>query len=275
LQSAGTVLSVRALPAVPGTLQVITPTSTTATVLLNGAVVGTFVAPNLQLVDVQSAANYTVDTSQVTSVPVAIHDTPGNSTYDGGASGTSVFLNSGSTDVIQVTGGINTLNFSPTAFGVSFNAQTVQGQFQSLDSSGTHMLSVTGTFQNIVGTNFNDTLTAALPTFSPGMGTVGMGTTIMSGLGQDTVFGTLGTKAAPDCSGSQYIQVVSPTAVSELLSAIGEFGGGPNALGGFASTVLANGGSSSVSVSLLTTASFSGTQNSFTQSLDPNSAQVV
>src|SRR5262249_11263416 len=123
LQSAGTVLSVRALPAVPGTLQVITPTSTTATVLLNGAVVGTFVAPNLQLVDVQSAANYTVDTSQVTSVPVAIHDTPGNSTYDGGASGTSVFLNSGSTDVIQVTGGINTLNFSPTAFGVSFNAQ--------------------------------------------------------------------------------------------------------------------------------------------------------
>src|SRR5262249_703388 len=154
--------------------------------------------------------------------------------------------NSGSTDTISVTGGQNALNFSPTSFGVTFDDSKNQGQLQQLDPSAQHFVSVRGIFQNIVGTGFSDTLTAYLPAFNAITGVVSKGTTILSGLGQDTIFGTLGTTAETDGSGSSYTQVLSPDAVNELVSAINGFGGSPTALGGFGSSVSARGGFTAV-----------------------------
>src|SRR5207248_1643681 len=76
-------------------------------------------------------------------------------------------------------------------------------------------------------------------------------------------------------SGSAYTQVLSSTAVSELLAAIGMFGGSTTALGGFGSSVSANGGFTTVLTNLLTNVTFTGTQNAFSQSLDSGSASVL
>ncbi len=172
-----------------------------------------------------------------------------------------------------MTGGTNVLSFSPTTFGVTFNAGTIQGQLQSLDSSNQHFLGVTGVFQTVVGTSFSDTLTAALPTFNSGV--IGPGTTIFSGLGQDTIYGTLGTKAQTDGSGSSYTQVLSADAVNELKADISMFGGSPDNLGGFESSITANAGLTAINISLLTNVTLNGTQNTFNQFIDANSAQVL
>jgi hypothetical protein len=275
LDNNGTMLTAHAMPAVPGTLTITQGPGAVTYVFIFGVQVGTFNTPNLQIVQVFSAAGYTIDTSQVSSAPVVLHDTPGDNTYIGGSSGTTLLLNSGGHDTVSVTGGVNTLNFSPTSFGVTFDAGQTQGQTQALDSSGKNLLTVTGTFQNVIGTPFADTLTAALPTFDPTTGAVGPGTTIMSGLGQDKVFGTLATTAETDGGGSSYTQLVSTTAAAELQTAIAKLGASPTNLAAFSSSVTADGGSTSVAASLLTAVTLAGTQNTYTQSLDPNSAKVL
>jgi hypothetical protein len=276
LDAAGATLTARAMPAVPGTLTVAQPLgSGTTNVSLNGVQVGTFNTPALQNVQVQSAAFYTVDTSNVTSAPVVLHDVPGDNIYLGGFSNTTLLLNSGGHDTVRVPGGVNTLNFSPTSFGVTFDAGMTQGQNQPLGGSNSNVLTVTGSFQTVVGTAFADTLTAALPTFNSTTGVVGPGTTIHSGLGQDRVFGSLASNVETDGSGSTYSQVITPAAASELQAAIGTLGGSPASLSGFSSSVMVTGGSSTLATSLLTSVTLAGTQNSYAQAFDPNSAQVL
>jgi SdrD B-like domain/RTX calcium-binding nonapeptide repeat (4 copies) len=163
LNSAGTLLTVRALPAVPGSLRVTQDTSNDTNVFLNGVEVGTFNAPGLQKIDVTSAPGYTVDTTGVTTVPLELHVPQGDQTIMGGSNGIVADLNIGSSVSISVTGGENTLNFAPTQFGITFNPNLNQGQMQQLDGSGTHFAAISGTFQNIVGTGKNDTLFAPDP----------------------------------------------------------------------------------------------------------------
>ena len=110
-----------------------------------------------------STAGNTVNTMDVTTVPVNITVPQGDQTIEGGSSGTTANLSIGSTVSISVTGGDNTLNFAPTQFGITFNPNLNQGQMQQLDSSGNHFVAITGTFQNIVGTGKNDTLYAPDP----------------------------------------------------------------------------------------------------------------
>src|SRR5262249_7000427 len=157
----------------------------------------------------------------------------------------------------SVAGGQNTLNFAPTGFGVTYNAG-IQGQSQSLDSTGQHSVTVSGAFQTVDGTNFSDLFTAALPTFNPSTGFIGQGTTIFSGQGQDTIIGTLGTNAQTDGAGSSYTQVLSSTAISDLVAA---FGSSATNLGGFVSTVTANGGSTTINASLLTNVTLNANNN--------------
>src|SRR5262249_38510406 len=157
LTNNNTILQVFTMSAVGGSVAV-AQAGSTFTVTFNGVQVGVFVAPNLQNININSFGGYTVNTTQVMTVPVAIHDQPGDNTYLGGASDTTIFLNSGSTDTISVTGGQNALNFSPTSFGVTFDDSKNQGQLQQLDPSAQHFVSVSGIFQNIVGTGFSDTL---------------------------------------------------------------------------------------------------------------------
>jgi hypothetical protein len=276
LNSSGTVLTARAPPAVPGSLTVTQGSGGAVTnVLLSGVPVGIFNTTGLQSVQVQSAANYTVDTTHVSSAPVVINDTTGNNTYLAGSSGTTLMLESGGHDSVSLAGGVNTLNFSQTTFGVTFNAGQIQGQTQSLDGSGVNLLTVTGSFQAVVGTPFADTLTAALPTFNPTTGAVGPGTTIRSGGGQDQVIGSLGSTVDTDGSNSTYTQVLSTAAVSELQAAIAKLGATPADLAPFASSVNATGGSSTVATSLLTAVTLSGSQNSYTQAFNPGAAQVL
>jgi hypothetical protein len=190
LNSAGTLLTVRALPAVPGTLRVTQDTSSNTNVFLNGAEVGTFNAPGLQKIDVTSAAGYTVDTTGVTMAPLELHVPQGDQTINGGSSGIIADLNIGSSVSISVTGGENTLNFAPTQFGITFDPN-LQGQMQPLDSSGQHLISVSGAFQNVVGTQFSDTLFAPVPVIQ-GLVTLQSfqqsATTLDSGGGNDTLY---------------------------------------------------------------------------------------
>jgi hypothetical protein len=163
LNIAGTLLTVRALPAVPGTLSVTQDNSNNTNVFLNGVEVGTFNAPGLKNIDLTSAAGYTVDTTGVSTVPLELHVPQGDQTITGGSNGTIADLDIGSTVSLSVTGGENTLNFAPTQFGITFNPNLNQGQMQQLDSSGTHFTAISGIFQNIVGTGKNDTLFAPDP----------------------------------------------------------------------------------------------------------------
>jgi hypothetical protein len=277
LINGGTTLTARSLPASGGNLSVAQPSTGTTTVSLNGTLVGTFVAPSLQTIQVTGYGNSTVDTTQVTSVPVALYDQPGNDTYTAGSSGTTLYLDSAgtSTDGISVAGGENTLNFSPTGFGVTFDDSQNQGQTQSLDATGQHILQVTGTFQTIVGTNFNDTLTAYLPAFNPVTASLAQGTTIICGPGQDKVYGTLGTTVTGGGAGSTYTQQVSSQAASDLTTAIQVLGASTSALAAFSSSVQMTSASSQVTGSVLTNVTLSGTSSTYTQVLDPNSVSVL
>jgi hypothetical protein len=267
-------LDVFTTSAVGGTVSVAQPILNTTTVTFDGVLVGTFSTPS-QNIQINSNANFTVATTQVTATPVLIYDQPGNDTYQAGASGTTIFLDAGGTDTISVAGGNNTLDFSRTTFGVTFNAGLNQGQPQQLDTSGLNFVSVTGVFQTIIGTPFNDTFTAALPTFNPATGVITPGTTILSGLGQDTIIGTLGTSAREDGSGSQYVEMLNTGAAAELNQAISVLGGSTSDLAGFQANVAVNGGSSTVDTSLLTNVALGGTQNTVTQALDSNAASVL
>jgi hypothetical protein len=275
----GSILVVRTTLTGSGTLTLFQNPSTSnidvseSTASLASQSAGSFPVASISTIQITSNRGYTVDSSQVNTLPVVDAIQPGDNNLVGGSSGTTVLLNNGSTDTISVTGGINTLNFSPTAFGVTFNAGMVQGQLQPLDPLSQHFLGVTGTFQTIVGTSFSDTLTAALPTFNSGV--IGPGTTIFSGLGQDTIYGTLGTKAQTDGGSSSYTQVLSSAAISELQSAISMFGGSTADLGGFSSSVTMNGDLSNVNISLLTNVTVNGSQNTINQAFDASSAQAL
>src|SRR5262249_51080556 len=125
-------LDVFTTSAVGGTLNLAQPSAGTTTVTFNGVLVGTFTTPS-QTIRINSNANFVVDTTQVTVTPVLIYDQPGNDTYQAGASGTTVFERGGGTDTINFAGGNNTLDFSLTSFGVTFNAGLIQGQLQQLN----------------------------------------------------------------------------------------------------------------------------------------------
>jgi hypothetical protein len=275
LSSDSTTLIVRSMPASGGSLGIAQPATSTTTVTFNGTLVGTFVDSSLQTIQVTGYANSSVDTTQVSSVPVTIYDQPGNDTYTAGASGTTIYLISSGTNTISVTGGQNTLNFSLSTSAITFNAGLDRGESQQLDTTGQDFLAVTGIFQTIVGTNFNDTLTAALPAYNPTTGTLGQGTTILAGTGQSQINGTLGTTARSSGNGSAYTQQLSTQAVSDLTSAIQMLGASTSALTSFASSVQMNGGSSQVTASLLTNVTLGGTGNAYTQSLNTNSVSVL
>jgi hypothetical protein len=275
LTNGGTILTVRSLPASGGSLSVAQPSSGTTTVNLNGILVGTFVASGLQTIQVTSYASTVVDTTQVTSVPVTIYDQPGNVTNTAGSSGTTIYLNSGGTAVVSVTGGMNTLNFSPTSFGVTFDDSQNQGQTQNLDGTGQHILQITGLFQTIVGTNFNDTLTAYLPAFNSSTGALAQGTTIICGPGQDKVYGTLGTTVSGGGAGTTYTQVLSSQATSDLTTAIQKLGASTSALASFATSVQTNAASSQVTGGVLTNVTLGGAGSTYTQVLDANSVSLL
>jgi hypothetical protein len=235
----------------------------------DGQSAGTFVVGGLIKVQVTTFGGFSIDTTGVTTLPVTSIVQGGNNTFAGGSSGTTVALNSQGSDSLSVAGGQNTLNFAPTGFGVTYNAG-IQGQSQPLDS--THSLTVSGAFQTVDGTNFSDLFTAALPTFNPSTGFIGQGITIFSGLGQDTIIGTLGTNAQTDGAGSSYTQVLSSTAISDLVAA---FGSSATNLGGFVSTVTANGGSTTINASLLTNVTLNANNNAFHETVDSNAFQVL
>ena len=162
-QNGQTFLAVGSTPTTNGTIMVTQNTDAgTLSVSSNGNT-SSFSSSGLSQVQVFSTAGNTVNTMDVTTVPVNITVPQGDQTIDGGSSGTTANLSIGSTVSISVTGGDNTLNFAPTQFGITFNPNLNQGQMQQLDSSGNHFVAITGTFQNIVGTGKNDTLYAPDP----------------------------------------------------------------------------------------------------------------
>jgi len=199
-----------------GSLSVTQSQSNSINLTLNGQNAGTFVSSAVQNIQISSYAGSTVDTTQVSSAPVTIMDHPGNNTYHAGSSGTTIFLNNGSTENISVAGGVNTLNFSTNTFGVAFNANLNQGQPQSLDLSGTHFLNVTGTFQNLVGTGFGDTLAAAVPVLPATVTAATLNnyrSTITEPGGTNTLYGTVMTTVTASGAGNNTLYAGLPTGV--------------------------------------------------------------
>src|SRR5262249_4583880 len=103
-----------------------------------------------------------------------------------------------------------------------------QGQLQSLDSSATHFLSIAGSFQNLVGTNFSDTIMAPLPVLPTGVtaGTLNnFRSTIDGGGGSDALYGTLMTTVTASGTGNSTLYAglpggVDPTALQTLFGEI-------------------------------------------------------
>src|SRR5207245_4545771 len=92
-----------------GSLAVAQNSPNTTSVTLRGQSGGSFPGAGLQAIQITSFAGYTVNTAQVSATPVILMDKQGNNAYLAGASGTTAFINSGSTDTISVTGGVNAL----------------------------------------------------------------------------------------------------------------------------------------------------------------------
>src|SRR5262249_26069158 len=149
----------------------------------------------------------------------------------------------------------------------------VHNQAQSLDASNTHFLTIsgTGTFQNIVGTNFNDKLTAAPLSFDPTTQTLTPGTNFNSGFGQDKVFGTLGTTAVMLGSGSQFTESLDTNA----LNVIGQVASNPTLFSQLRSNVQLTGGNSFAQASVLSNLNLSGGGNQFTGFVDAATASKL
>jgi len=235
---------------------------------VNGTTTASFDTETFGSVDVFAAAGNVVDTTGVTSAPVVIDDAPGNLTIHAGSSDTTAKLNIVSTVSISVTGGVNTLNFAPTQYGVNFNAALDQGQMQALDATGSHFLAISGAFQNIVGTNFNDTLYAADPIFN---GLTYAGTNITEGTGQDKIFGTLATTVMAPGSDSQFTQTLDQAD----LNILSQVGANATMLGALRSTVQMTGGKSFAQAGVLTNLTLSGGNNQFVGSIDANTESTL
>jgi hypothetical protein len=261
--------------ATPSSSLTVTQNSSSGFMLsLDNKYTGTFTAPNVVNLQVNPAAGASVDTTGVNALPVVIGDVQGDNAYHTGRGGTTLYLNSGSSDSISMAGGTNTLNLSTNTFGVTFDASLTNGTPQPLDSTGLHMLSVSGQFQTVVGSSFNDKITAAPAMFDPTTGTVGAGTTIITGGGQDTIVGSLGTKATILGSGSSYTQALSSTALSTLAQAV-QFGASAGVLSGFGSSVSAGGGFATISAGILTNVNLSGNSNQFNQTISSSTASLI
>lgn len=262
-------------PAIGGSAVTVTESTVTDyQISVTSPFTGSLEALGVAHIEVHGAAGATVDARTVATAPVTLHDEQGDNTYVLGSSGATVFLDSGSTDSISVTGGRNRLNFSNTTFGVTFDAGINDGTPQMLEDSGEHVLVLTGQFQEVVGTGFGDVLIADEPTFDADTGDVGEGTTIDSGLGADLVIGTLATHATLGGSNSQYTQSLSTTALDTLRQALA-FGASPTVLGAFGATVATAGGFSSVIASVMTTVDLGGAQNLFSQTIDAETAALL
>jgi hypothetical protein len=216
--------------------------------------VGTFTQSTVSNVQITSFAGSTVNTQQVVTAPVTIFDSQGkNNNYLAGSSGTNLFLNNNGTETVNLAGGTNSLNFSNNSFGVNFNANL--STTQSLDGSGTtHLLTVSGlgSFQNLVGSPFNDTLYAAIPTV-PATGvnvsTLNNYRTSVDGGGggTDTLYGTVMTTmtATGNSNSTMYSDIsvgVDTTALQtlfgEIISAAGTNPSTAQTLFGDLSTVM-------------------------------------
>ncbi len=94
----------------------------------------------------------------------------------GGGNNTG-FVNISSTLTLIAGSGDNTLNLSPTSFGVTFDLTLNNGQLQDVDplleAGGDHFLRLTGNFTTLIGGAFDDDLTAA------------SGSTLFGGAGSD------------------------------------------------------------------------------------------
>jgi hypothetical protein len=199
-----------------GSLSVSQSPSNSTNITINGQNAGSFATSTIPSIQISGYAGSTVDTTQVASAPVTILDHPGDNTYHAGSSGTTIFVNNDSTENISVTGGLNTLNFSTNTFGITFNANLNQGQLQSLDSTSTHFLGITGSFQNLVGTNFNDTLVAPLPTLPTSVTATTLNSfrsTVDGGGGNDTLYGTLMSTVTASGTGTSTLYAGLPTPV--------------------------------------------------------------
>jgi Ca2+-binding RTX toxin-like protein len=116
-----------------------------------------------------------------------------------GGVGNHIYMETpGSADIIVDSGGIDTVDFSGAALGVTFSLSLTSGQVQVLDSAG-NTLAVTGTLENVIGTNFADDLTGnALANFISGLGgndhIVGQAgrDLLIGGLGADRIIGSAG-----------------------------------------------------------------------------------
>ena len=90
----------------------------------------------------------------------------GNDTGFGGPGADGYLVGFNSTHTIDDFVGANTLDFSFTTFGVSFDLETamrVEGELQDVDPAhpGTHFADFDGVFTNLTGTSAADTLTGA------------------------------------------------------------------------------------------------------------------
>jgi hypothetical protein len=262
-------------PGISGSVLVVSETTATDyRVAVTSPFTGSLDAVAVERFEVRSAAGATLDAQNVATAPFTVHDVRGDNTYLLGSGGATVYLDSGSTDSISLAGGRNTLNFSNTSFGVTFDAGINDGTAQLLDDSGDHVLALTGQFQEVVGTGFDDVLTADEPAFDSGTGFVSEGTTIDAGVGADVVIGTLATKATLGGSFSQYTQSLSSLAIEMLREAL-EFGASPSVLGAFGASVASAGGFTTVTAGMMTSVDLGGVQNRFSQTIDPETAVLL
>jgi Ca2+-binding RTX toxin-like protein len=79
----------------------------------------------------------------------------GSDTMAGGA-GNDTYMVNFSDEVVTDTGGIETLNFSDLAFGITIDLSNT-GQFQTVSPG--HRIKLIGTIENVIGTAFNDSIT--------------------------------------------------------------------------------------------------------------------
>ncbi len=146
----------------------------------------------------------------------------------------------GSDTVLIDRGGYNTLNFSNAVQGINLNlgmaanaltapnltsATALRAQLsqdmaaqstQTVDVRG-DKLTLVGNFQQVVDSPNNDTIIAPLPKTDGSGQLVARAVTIVSNQGQDTLFGTLGTTVDIGSSGSTYVGLLQPSAVSSAL----------------------------------------------------------
>jgi Ca2+-binding RTX toxin-like protein len=145
---------------------------------------------------------------------------PGDDSLDGGSGNDTYLETPGSADVINDTGGIDTVDFSMAALGITIDLGIADGTPQNVDGANT--VALIGTIENVTGSLQGDVITgnSAANSLSGGAGN----DTLSGGAGNDTFDGGAGSDRLVEAADTNF--TLSDTSLiglgSDVLVAIEE-----------------------------------------------------